>query len=446
MQNMLPKNRPGQQTEERATTNDYTYGGRNTFFYSPQNRIVFPSAKFGVKGRILPSFDFSLNPQDEAFATSFVAYRDRTVVDPETDHPVWTYWYYDRFDVYRFWGPENRAFFSPRVVSNFGDCHWKDPQAFDPINQLNYKLRQDKVFAERWEKYVWHTVPNMNATPDNKPVLVAPAKMALMNFYGSYGEEEERSNFLLGVTHGGMQYICAQLNKGPRPGTEEIDSDWPEYMAGDITAPSRGLLVWSSQRKLGTAGKDANTLVFSDKEDFLKGHKVARVSEEVLSKRVNFFDRDSTIRIMKPQEVADFLVSDTNLPLEMLKEASNDVVSYPASRGPRSSAPAAAPKKKSDDWDDDTPAAKFGGPPPGSKRPAAETVKPAAGSDPDEWDAEGEEDDIPFDKAPSASPAGDGDSSEREEYEQLEKRYKEGSLASDVTALVRYFSLAKKFA
>jgi hypothetical protein len=434
---MLPKNRPGQNSEERYTT-DYTYGGRNTFFYSPQNRIVFPSAKFGVKGRILPSFDFSLNPQDEAFATSYIPYRDRSVVDPDTDHPVWTYWYYDRFDVYRFWGPENRAFFSPRVIANFGDCHWKDPQAYDPINQLNYRLRQDSKFAERWSDYVWHTKPNMTAAPDNKPLLVAPAKMALMNFYGIYGEEEERCNFLLGVTHGGMQYICAQLNKGPRPGTEEIDPDWAEYLAGDITSPERGLLVWSAQKKLGTAGKDANTLCFSEKEDFLKGHKVARVSKDVLAARVNFFDRDSTMRIMKPQEVADFLVSDTKLPLEMLKEASLDYVSYPSTRGTQT--PAKAPAREqasSDPWDrEEDPVAKFGGPPPGSaaSKKATHVV--------DEWEAESD-DEIPFVKAPEKAAAAPSGGDDKEEYEVLLARYKAGDLREDVQSLVRYFELAK---
>jgi hypothetical protein len=39
-------------------------------------QYVFVSKTNPVRGRILPSYDFTLNPKDQGFATSFVPYRD----------------------------------------------------------------------------------------------------------------------------------------------------------------------------------------------------------------------------------------------------------------------------------------------------------------------------------------------------------------------------------
>jgi hypothetical protein len=431
---MLPTTRPGSEADDQKK-NDPTYGGRNILLKDNTVRIIFPSEQKKVTGRIMPSFQFdSLSEKDQAFKSSTLPYRDGAVFDPTTGHPVWTWWFFDKFEVYRFWGPENRAFFSPRTWKAFSED--SRAKTLDPIDRLNWIVRNDA----KWADYKFHTLPQVASAggpPKNKHLLPMPTRVGLCNFYGRFDAEEEDSVFLLGLTMGGFKFITTQLNKAPSSRSPAHDPNWPDYMFGDITDPSTGLLCKSSMKDVGPSRK-ANTLVFSDLDDFLKNHKVMKIPQAKLEQRLNFFDFENVINIPSAEEIVQYLVDESNLPIDLIKEAVGDYVSVPN----RTTSP--VPNKGA--------AAASTGGSPAPPRSVASTSTSTDSSSP--WgDPEDEDDDIPMNhdtpKTTASSGGGAFDLSllapeELTRYAELVQLRDSGEIGQDMKAFVELLQLEQK--
>jgi hypothetical protein len=323
---MTPRTRPGEEPEKQVNKNDPTFGGRVIFSKKENVKIVFPSEKNKVEGRILPAFDHTLPLTDEAFQTSYLPYRDAEAIS-SSGHPHFNWWYYAEFEVYRFWGPENRSFFSPRTKRALGIAETR-ADSFDPLDRMNYMVRND----EKWKHLSYHTVFNSS----EKRLLTMPQKIGLCNFFGTYtvkdDEEQVAQNFLLGLSQGGFSLIQDALNKGPRGNPAYHDANWPDYLLGDVTDPKTGLNAWSTQKAVGAAkgaGKPANTMIFSTQEDFLKGHEAIAVPPEALVNRTRFLDFENTMYIPSAHEIVTYLIEETDLPVELIKEACGDYVQVP---------------------------------------------------------------------------------------------------------------------
>lgn len=321
MSNTFSPPRPGQAKQENAY--DPTFGGKVILTRNPKVKIVSPSATNMLKGRILPSFDWEIPRIDTTFKTGTLPYRDSSVRDEETNHCVWNAWYYDNLPIYRFWGKDQRSFISPKLLYTLGTS--KGKESFDPVAKINWMIYKD----DRYKKYAELTKPIPMGSTATKNPLERSKQMAIFNFFGTFGEQESPENYLVLLTSGGMDFITTQLNKFKGPNPPFVDKNWPDYMLGDITDVETGLVGWSEQKSLGNAGHAANTLCFSRKDDFLASPQFMPVDEEVLKGRHNFFDTDNVLYIPEPYEIVEYLLDDSRVPIDLIKEACEGMVNVP---------------------------------------------------------------------------------------------------------------------
>lgn len=335
---MLPKSRPGEVPEQAGyDKNDFSYGGRSVLTKRKDIRVVFPAGDSVVKGRILPSFDHSLSPHDEGFPVSWVPYRDKDITG-STGHPSFNYWFYDQFEVYRFWGPQNRSFLSPRTKIRMGLAQRNE--ILDPIDRMNDIVRKN---PDKWGHLSAHIRPSGDIRKF-KPLLTLPQDIGFCNFFGTAGDDTEPSNFLLGMSGGGFNYIMTQLQKFTVPGTQPRDENWPTYLLGDVTHPLTGLKAWSGQKALSSAGRPANVMFFSNKEDFLSGHEVIPVTPAVLKNRCNFLDTETVMHIPSLEEMVEWILEVPEIPTDLLREAVGGRITIPDKHNTIVSTPTQAAK------------------------------------------------------------------------------------------------------
>jgi len=425
---MIPTSRPGEAPEQSYDKNDYTYGGRNAIAKQKDTRIVFPSADNSVKGRVLPSYDFSLNPNDAAFAESWGPYRDKDLISA-SGHPAFNYWFYDQFEVYRFWGPQNRSFISPRTKVRMGAATRRE--ILDPIDRMNDIVRKN---PGKWSTMAPH-IKSSGDLKVFKPLLLLPSEIGFCNFFGTAGDDVEPGNFLIGMSGGGFQYIMNQLQKFTVPGTTPRDPNWPTYLLGDVTHPTTGLKAWSGQKSLSAAGRPANVLLFSTKEDFLSGHEELPVDVNALKGRRNFLDLDNVMHIPSLEEMVEWIVEVPEIPIELLREAVNGRVPVPDRTNATTSVPNSAPKQETKQ--ETATSANAQKPLPFvSKAPVEEETTPP-------WEDKDTNDDTPtFEKT------GGGLSKDEEaEFEILAKLVATGKIGdAGPTGFSRYFELMQKAA
>lgn len=365
-----------------GTASNKTLGGGNFAQYihvwaeGKKGSLITPTGNKGFQGRILPSFDFNYQPEDDAFKTAWAPYRYEADPDAgEDDHPPFSHWYFP-FYIHAYYGPNKRTFFSPKSKRRLGISSSRE-ESFDPIDSINFYVHK----STDWEEWKAKRTGTMQV-----PALIPmPQDISLMNVYGSYAEKDP-ANHLLYLKTAGMEHLLEILNNFPHPKKGPLDKDWPEYMFGDVTNAKTGLWCWSSQCIMDT-GKQANTLAFTKNDASHEGARVMAVNKEALANRINFYDTVNSIHISTPQEIIDYLVDDGKIPLELMKEACGEYVDIP--EGPK--------KKKTQvvsDEDDTPPPARRSQPqqdkPRGHSRPSN---MPASGFTPEPED---DDDDIPF--------------------------------------------------
>lgn len=350
-----------QKTSSGARSGNLTKPGVNALF-------VQPSANKGVRGRILPCFNFDIDAADPKFKTAWSPYRDKSAIDPDDAeaHAPWNQWYFP-FEMYSFFGPNKRSFLSPRVRARLGLSDVAE-ECYDPISRMGYLIAKD----DKWKHLGHLTASNFNAPPGTPPPAMSRSRgMVFMNFYGTFGDRDEDQNFVLVIPEGGMDFIKGQLNKVRKSSVRLLDPNWPDYLFGDVTNPQTGLLAWSTQKAV-FGDKTANTLTFSKNDDSIADVEVMPVSDEVLAARVNYFDTTNTLHIPTPQEVLDWVIDDGMVPLEFIRYAVGKYLNVPSEAPVRKvEAPVQAPA---------------------AYRNPAVTTPPVPADDP--------EDDIPFTKDP----------------------------------------------
>jgi hypothetical protein len=310
---------PDENTPTNTTRNNLrlTKEGVNYLVLSKTNK---------ASGRILPSFDFSLNPKDEAFKTSFVPYRDNNRLSDQ-GIPMFRSWFF-YFDMYTYLGKSRHFFVSPEVRKQFNPGI-SAAESFDPVKTMFWKIRRNDTQHMHLRNLVMK--PANNTEVVNLP-LAAPKRCAVMNFYGHVDPKNEYINTLLVMSETGMGMTKDLLDEAGLRSQAPRDMQWQDFLFGDVTHPETGLRA-DHAVKVATSNNErgigVNTMVFSSGDKTLQGSAVVPVNTQALAGRYNFFDIDAVWNIPSAQEIVDRLVEDNEIPLEFMKEICGNFCDFP---------------------------------------------------------------------------------------------------------------------
>ncbi len=375
---------PDEQPQQTTRNNlRLTKDGVNHVMLSKSNPVV---------GKVMPAFDFSLNPKDEAFSTSYMPYRDASRLS-EQGLPLFTSWFY-YFPMHTYLGKSKHFFVSPRVRKTF-DPSASEHACFDPVEEMFWKIkRKDSVFPE-----LRHLVNRpLGSTEIINLPLAAAKRCAVMNFYGKSDPKNEDSSFILVLSDGGMTEIKASLDKAGMRSQQPRDSKWVDFLLGDVTDPEIGLEARASTKVASgnqERGIPTNILVFSDSETQLVNARQLATPRAALAQRHNFFDIDAVWNIPTSQAIVDRLIDDGEIPLEFMKKICGNHCDFPSDSPVKFSAESTsfAPESKRSTPDPDIPvfsgsqsseprpAAAFAAPTPAAMPPASDNETPKAFSE-----------------------------------------------------------------
>jgi hypothetical protein len=310
---------PDENTPTNTTRNNLrlTKEGVNYLVLSKTNK---------ASGRILPSFDFSLNPKDEAFKTSFVPYRDNNRLSDQ-GIPMFRSWFF-YFDMYTYLGKSRHFFVSPEVRKQFNPGI-SAAESFDPVKTMFWKIRRNDTQHMHLRNLVMK--PANNTEVVNLP-LAAPKRCAVMNFYGHVDPKNEYINTLLVMSETGMGMMKDLLDEAGLRSQAPRDMQWQDFLFGDVTHPETGLRA-DHAVKVATSNNErgigVNTMAFSSGDKTLQGSAVVPIGAQALAGRYNFFDIDAVWNIPSAQEIVDRLVEDNEIPLEFMKEICGNFCDFP---------------------------------------------------------------------------------------------------------------------
>jgi len=279
-----------------------------------------PSQKKSFSGRILPMFDYSLSPADLDFQKSFFPYRDVNKVDLETNQPKFTAWF-GVANAYSWFGNKAVSFLSPTTL-RFTHGISSGPDVLDPIMEI-------RKFAKKHEDPAIRALTErVENKKDAKVIIPYPQLRYFFNFYGTAGADRNVKNYVLDVSKKAFEDLCDKLSEW-RPSHEKVlDADWSQYLFGDITNPSNGIVV--DTVPIPSNPQPFNGFVFTTgSHKSLKGVRQMPVPEEALIKRVQFYGDSSAFKILPAQDIVNFLVEDGAIPYELVNEVCSDFCNVP---------------------------------------------------------------------------------------------------------------------
>lgn len=274
----------------------------------------FPSAAKPVQGRILPGFDWLVSQSDPAFLTGWDAYRSsgaQQSLDPKTSLPAFTRWHLE-IEVFDGMGADNRDIIIANSSRSFmlhsEQATPADKQ--DAIADVYYLVKKKAKDDKSYEAYI---------TSDSKrdrPVVARPSTKVLFNVMGV-----KDGKWVVGaqqMTFTGLKYVKGLLDLFPNPMEPRRDNNW-QFLYGDVTHPDTGLLYTTLQihedRQL-----PFNALQFSNMQNTATDVKVVPAGQNELAQRINFWD-PSIYNWMTYQEQVDYMINETQTPIEFIAEA-----------------------------------------------------------------------------------------------------------------------------
>jgi len=323
-------------------------GTYSSFFKDSVQHVSLKPSKFKGKLRILPSFDFSYSPADDAFKSSWVAYRDKNNIDEETGNPRFTQWLV-RYFGYEFFGSEGnkKTFLSPLTATG-----GKGPRGTDAIRDCFsycYNMAERKG-EKQYAKYY-----SVKVNPER--YIQAAREIMAVNAYvvNELKDNEYEGVATVTLTKTGLSYLLERLDDLAGRNDPVISKEWEDFIFGDITHPEEG--CWLKPIEIATdSGFNPIGLAPSNKKQSLEGHEQFPISEDILTQRYNLFDDVETLDIWDYQKIVDFLVDDGGLPYEIIEAACSDFASVPpkpkASKGTTTTKSTMPTPSKFEDGDD----------------------------------------------------------------------------------------------
>jgi len=286
--------------------------GPKTGFFQKGVKHVYPSKDRALMGRILPARDNSLSQSDDAWLTSFVPYRDMTAdpadYDKDTGTQPFTDWFVT-FQGHKFFGRDNDSFVSPLTLKGV-----EGADTNDPIFQCYmYVKRSDNA---ELKKYI-----ERPKEVKEKASIPLPSYIVAMNMY-SVDAKDNWENAIITMTTSGLTHLKGLLSEyTPRSQPDAYDPNFQDYLFGDITDPTTGLMVTGS---MFTAENNSsvkfNGFRIGKSAKALEGIQTRAVDTDVLARRYNL-SSDETLKILNYQQLLDIWVAEEAIPFEIIKAA-----------------------------------------------------------------------------------------------------------------------------
>lgn len=279
-----------------------------------------PTQKKSFSGRILPMFNYGLSPADSEFPKSWAPYRNSDKIDQETGQPVLSA-FFGVASCYSWFGAKPVSFLSP-VTRKYTTGETRGMELVDPIQDIrNYaKKHNDPAIRALTER-------DTNKK-ESKSVIPYPSLRYFFNFYGTAGPDRNLRNYVIDVSKKAFEDLSLKLSEW-RPAHEQIvDTNWSDYLLGDITNPNTGLMI--DTVAIPDTPQPFNGFIFtSGSHKSLKGTRSMAVPEDALTKRAHFYGADSAFKIMAAQEIVDFLVEDGTIPYNLIQEVCSHYCNVP---------------------------------------------------------------------------------------------------------------------
>ena len=281
-------------------------------FFHDGVRAIGLNKKTSYQFRILPAFDANrFREIDAEYATSYLPYRDKNLNPDSTNTEGFTPWYYV-FRVHHFLGRLNKSFVSPLTG------HQGSPVGIDPVLDCYMLCKKTDSLKHLIEK------PKNKADGFNS-VVTTPRNMPFFNVLVL--QEKQWVNAVMYCTISAMDDLKGKLALRAGRNDAVISPEWPDYIYGDITHPTQGLLATSRVSKVGTNAIETSCIFFSSRDGVLDGSQTAPVDpatpfgQQTLSGRYNLIDPEKVIKVATYDEILDYIVKDGTIPYAVIVAA-----------------------------------------------------------------------------------------------------------------------------
>jgi hypothetical protein len=418
----------GSQSEPKRT---YTHG----FFHEGVK-----STQFRIKNvehiRFLPAFDDTItNPEERKLSFKPYRFDDPERMDPETKTPEFTEWFFIVHG-YTFYGKGTRSFLSPFTT----DPTNRRKGGVDPINDIRnyvYGTEDQNLIKSMTEQQ----------TPKSSPAAPKPRQMMLSNILFMSDKQARTCENQIGILSWSA-YLDLKEKLARRTGRNDpiISPEWEEFIYGDITHPTQGLMATIKATALeSNPNITFASAHFSDVIGRLDGHTpwpidaATAEGQAHLADRYDISDLDNVTNVWSYEKILDYVVSDGLVPYEIVEKACGQFApdGIPAPSSATKNATYSVPDQISD-----TPAntgvsaAVIAAAAPAAPAPAAPAIPVATAPAPAAPA-------IPVATAPAA-PAAKGTPEEKARYEELFTKFKDDPEAMAQGELPEFFNLCAK--
>ena len=303
---------------------EFVQGFALPFFYPTVKALEF-NKKNVYWARILPSFelDSSFTPVGPL---TYIPYRNPNDIDPETNKPMFTSWYYP-LKGYKFLGTKKTAFLSPLTNEQ------TDKRGVDPLFDCYLTARNMPKDHE------WHALVEK---PDDKSegfnaVIPRPRIFHAMNVLTEL-EKDKIENRIAVITESSQKDLKDKLNSRTPYGETPLDPNWPDYVLGDVTSPEYGLTCYVREEAFNDAGMKTMMFQFTTRTDSTAGAQRWPLdlnqpwAQEFMAKRYHIGDLENVTKVWSAEEILQFMVDDGFLPPELIEAACGNTWPIPKSQ------------------------------------------------------------------------------------------------------------------
>lgn len=297
---------------------------------------MFPRLNSPVRGYILPSFDLSLDDNDESRPLSVTPYRDAGVTDPKTYMPAFTGWFVG-VKGYTYFGKNGSTFVSP--IQN------RKP---DPIIMLRDEIKRR---VELGETSLAPLVSN-GKTMKERAYLPGVSGLVLMNVWSTNTNDKAKDaaickNRVLVLKATAYSKLLKDLDE-LHPGgiSAPRDPNWPMFLRGDITNPANalewGICSHTAENGFTGAALELGRVAMNGTAMTFQGRSSA-LPMEALAGRYDIGNFVTTLHIPEPEEVIDLLVHEDVVPYDIICDVCGHLVDQMPPRKSGAKSASAAP-------------------------------------------------------------------------------------------------------
>jgi hypothetical protein len=285
--------------------------------------------KAKVSGYILPAFDDRLSCMDKSYKKSWMSYRDSAIRDESTGNEAFTSWfiplgeldsknYVTKGGIYQYFGNSKSTFISPSIADGVGD----------PIKDLRIHIyKQCKEGNTQFKHLVERPKYNPSAPQETALWALPSPKMAyLVNAYctgsNQYADDyKEMKNRILMLGMAAFQDLMEDMD-AYRPGNmPHVDEDYPDFMYGDITNPSKAIYFESEYIRSNINYVKLNFGNYNKRTGLTyKADDLFKLYPDALENRYDLADTTEIVKVPTYDEVVKQLVIEDTVPYELIAE------------------------------------------------------------------------------------------------------------------------------